>query len=299
MSNLVELTKAVEQVEAGIIDVEQAAMELQRPKGQYLKDIQVQLTIDPLPIGFPSLEGDKILRANTPDLVILGGRPGHGKSALAGQIALNLSKTAPVLYFSLEMSAKQVKKRIIALETDRNIRLLENLPSHVLKNTETQLGKYQLILNDTNGIHINELVANAIAWNKISPLSLIVVDYLQIVGCDTKRSKAEEVFYVTEQLKYLAAKLSVPVLALAQLTRAIDGRMMSGEGSAPVSSDFADSSGIEKWADVAMVVHRQYLYDRTRADEADIFVIKNRDGESKEYMFGFNGGLVKFVDGGL
>lgn len=299
MSNLVELKAAVDKIEAGELDIEMAAMELQKPKGQYLKDIEVQLTVDSLPIGFPSLEADKILRANTPDLVVLGGRPGHGKSALAGQIALTLSKQAPVLYFSLEMSSKQVKKRILALETERNIRLLENMPSHILKNVETQLGTYQLILNDTNGIHIHELVANAIAWHKVSPLSLIVVDYLQIVGCDTKRSKAEEVFYVTEQLKYLAAKLSVPVLALAQLTRSIDGRMMGGENASPVSSDFADSSGIEKWADVAMVVHRQYLYDRTRADEADIFIIKNRDGESKEYTFGFNGSLVKFVDGGL
>jgi replicative DNA helicase len=301
------MSDVITQLRKKEITPEQALEQTLLP-GKHISEIECDLDVKPLQCGFYHLEENLYLRKNRPDLIIVAARSGVGKTAFAGQVALNVSKHSNVLFFSLEMTKEMLKERFVALETQKPLKRLVTLPKTVIDATNHTQSKYNLFIDDTRGLTINELVARAKRHHEKKPLDLVVVDYLQIVNCNEKRTKAEEVLYVAGALKDLAIALRVPVLALAQSNRAIDGRGMyvdykSGEQKKatnvrPLMSDLADSAGIEKWSDVIMFLYRQYLEDRTRPGEADCYILKNRNGATEDFTMEFSGEICKFFDRG-
>lgn len=274
-------------------DAEKRLAEFETP-ARRLRDIGLNLRVSPLVCGFREIERLGYLRERCGDLVVCAARPSHGKTALAMQIARNVAMTERnVLVFSMEMSAEELNTRLCAQEAEMSINKLHENPSAVAAAKE-RLGLLPVLIDDEPGIGINEIVSRTLATHKASPLSLIVVDYLQIVGTSMGRSKHEEVLEVAQKLKQLAREIEVPVLALAQMTRDIDNRVKYDKEARPQLSDVADSSGIEKTADIMFFLQRPYLINRTFPGEAKVFGAKNRHGDVKDFTLGFSGELVKF-----
>jgi replicative DNA helicase len=201
------------------------------------------------------------------------------------------------------MTASSLKERLLAVKLDRPMKEVYKLSKGDIEQVNAALGAHKLIIDDKNGLTINELVSRSKAQHALEPLALIVVDYIQIIASNSARSKAEEVSLIAEKLKTLAKELNCPVLCLAQNNRNIEGRSSyidykSGElkyaGNARMMSDLADSAGIEKWADFVCFIQRQYLVDRTRPGEADFFVVKNRNGQTEDFKLKFAGEKTKF-----
>ncbi len=214
------------------------------------------------------------------DLIVLAGRPGMGKSALATNIAFNMARAhrsatgndgrptttngAIVGFYSLEMSSEQLATRILAEQS--------GVPSSDIRRgsiTEEQFQKLAiasqemqtapLYLDQTGGISIAQLAARARRLKRQHGLDMIVVDYLQLVTGSSKRSsenRVQEITEITTSLKALAKELSVPILALSQLSRQVEAR----EDKRPMLSDLRESGSIEQDADVVLFVFREKYY---------------------------------------
>lgn len=260
-------------------------------------DIDFDTDNSALPCGFSEVERYKYLRQRQPDLVVVAARPGVGKTAFALQLATNVARASgPVLFFSLEMDRRQLKQRLVALQSETSINKLHLLKEAKKVEIREYFSALPLSIDDEPSLAINVLMARAIATNKRTPLSLIVVDYLQIVRADSTRSKADEVAEIAEKLKVLAKELKVPIMALAQMNRNVEGRSMYSKDPRPMMSDLADSAGIEKWSDVIMFLHRPELINKSRPGEVDVFVVKNRHGATEDFRLGFSGEITKFYD---
>lgn len=294
-----------EKLRSGALTPDEALKKFELP-GRHISEIECSFESEPLPCGFREIELNNYLRKQRPDLSIVAARPGHGKTSFACQVAMNVSIHAPVLVFSLEMTASSLKERLLAVKLNMPIKEVQRISKGDLAEANAALAAHKLIIDDTNGLHINTLVSRAKAQHAASPLALIVVDYVQIIAANAMRSKAEEVSLIAERLKTLAKDLNVPILALAQNNRNIEGRSSyidykSGElkyaaNARPQMSDLADSAGIEKWADMVCFIQRQYLVDRTRPGEADFFVVKNRNGLTDDFVLQFSGDKTAFYD---
>ncbi len=261
----------------------------------HVGDIALKTSADYLPCGFPSIHHYGLLRQKEDDLVVVGARPGVGKTSLIAQIALNVAQHSNVLLYSVEMSKEQLKRRFVALESEKPAnKLWLDVNQKAVKAAVAKLKTAHLRLDDTAGITIDELSARTLSYHASHPLSLVVVDYLQIVRTSVRgRSKSEEVLEVMEKLKTLAKLLSCPILAAAQLNREFNKRVAENPEAEPLLSDFADSSGVEKWGDIAMVMHRPH------ADRVKVFTLKNRHGEAKHFDLKFAGSIIKFYDEGV
>lgn len=213
------------------------------------------------------------------DLIIVAGRPGMGKTALATTIAYNIARAAAarpenedgspeegakVAFFSLEMSAEQLATRVISqrvgisssairrgqLEEDEFYRLMDE--AQTIEDTP-------LYIDDTGGISIAALAARARRLVMKEKIGLIIVDYLQLVTPSSSKNagnRVQEISEVTQSLKALAKELDVPVMALSQLSRAVESR----EDKRPQLSDLRESGSIEQDADIVMFVYREAYY---------------------------------------
>lgn len=209
------------------------------------------------------------------DLIVLAGRPGMGKTALATNIAYNAAhdfmknpeedgKPKAVAFFSLEMSADQLATRILASETEissHNIRTgdigEEEFPR--IAACARALEKTPLYIDDTPGLTVNNLRTRARRLARSKGLGLIVVDYIQLLSSAGGRkndSRANEVSEITRGLKILAKELDVPVIALSQLNRGVEQR----DDKRPMLSDLRESGSIEQDADIVMFVYREFYY---------------------------------------
>jgi replicative DNA helicase len=218
------------------------------------------------------------------DLIILAGRPGMGKTALATNIAYDIAsnyddevvadgrkKTIAggiVAFFSLEMSAEQLATRIISHETQipsNKIRRGE-IKSHqydALVDATANMQKTPLYIDDTGGLTISQLAARARRLKRQVGLDLVVIDYIQLLQGTTRRSsenRVQEVTEITTKLKALAKELSVPILALSQLSRQVESR----DDKRPQLSDLRESGSIEQDADVVLFVFREAYYVKNR-----------------------------------
>lgn len=269
--------------------------------GSLLADIDVQFSSRSLPIGFPTLESLEYFRAGEPDLVIIGARPACGKSALLCQMAYNLAQHDPVMLFSLEMDKRQIKGRLMSLASEIPIKELRYATPDTLAEIETKLSSAQLFFDDTNGLDINTLYARAVARHRRTPLSALFIDYIQIIGTAGSRSKSEEIEFIARRLKELAAELGCPVIAAAQLSRNIEGRVNSAKNKelvSPIMSDLADSAGIEKWSDLVLCLHKQFVNGKPSNNQIGGYVIKNRHGSAQDIKLQFRGDVLKFFDRG-
>jgi replicative DNA helicase len=218
------------------------------------------------------------------DLIILAGRPGMGKSALATNIAYNIAKAwngelrpdghmatvngGIVGFFSLEMSAEQLATRIIAEQTgipSNKIRrgAIDEADFEKIKDVSIELQNLPFYLDETGGLSVGQLAARARRLKRQRGLDLLVVDYLQLLQGSSQRAsegRVQEITEITTRLKALAKELNIPILALSQLSRQVESR----DDKRPQLSDLRESGSIEQDADVVMFVFREEYYHQMR-----------------------------------
>jgi replicative DNA helicase len=252
-----------------------------------------------VPTGFIDL--DKMLGGLQPsDLLIIAGRPGQGKTGFLLSVAKNAALTHKkhVAIFSLEMSNEQVVQRLVAQETGidsqrlRSGKLNEDEWPLFTQSIEV-LGDTHIYLDDTPAITPLQLRTKCRRLDMEYGLDLVIVDYLQLMGGDTRNdNRVQEVSYISRNLKVLARELKVPVLAAAQLSRAVEQRT----DKRPVLSDLRESGSLEQDADIVMFIYRpdQYENDTVKQNVAEIMVAKHRNGPTGNIELIFRSSLAKF-----
>ena len=198
------------------------------------------------------------------DLIILAGRPSMGKTALGLDMAKNAARNGvPVGVFSLEMSSMQLVMRMLFNEGRFNgATIHENKPSQQdwsrLSDACGRLSDFPIYVDDTPGLSITELNAKAKRLKVEKNIGLIMVDYLQLMQGTTRESRQQEISQISRSLKGIAKELNIPVVALSQLSRAIEQR---GGDHRPMLSDLRESGAIEQDADVVMFIYRASVYN--------------------------------------
>lgn len=220
------------------------------------------------------------------DLVLIAARPSMGKTAfvlnIAQHVAFKLNQTVAI--FSLEMSKEQLVNRLFSLESKVDAQKLRtgNLSDNdweKLIETAGIIGKSNLIIDDTPGITISEMRSKCRKYKLDSDLKMIIIDYLQLMsgsGGGRNDSRQQEISDISRSLKALARELGVPVLALSQLSRAVEQR----PDHRPMLSDLRESGAIEQDADVVMFIYRDDYYnkDSPKKNIAEINIAKQRNG---------------------
>lgn len=252
-----------------------------------------------VPTGFIDL--DRLLGGMQPsDLLIIAGRPGQGKSGFCLSAAKNASQLHKkhVAVFSLEMSNEQLVQRLVAQETSIDSQRLRLGDIHddewpLFTQAVSALGNTHIYLDDTPAITPLQLRTKCRRLHMEVGLDLVIVDYLQLMTGDTRMdNRVQEVSYISRNLKVLARELKVPVLAAAQLSRAVEQR----SDKRPVLSDLRESGSLEQDADVVMFIYRpdQYDTDTLKQNIAEIIVSKHRNGPVGSVELVFRKSLAKF-----
>jgi len=269
------------------------------------------------------------------DLIILAGRPGMGKTALATNIAYNVARAwrgemradghqitangGIVGFFSLEMSAEQLATRIIAEQTgipSSQIRRgsISEADFEKIKDHSIELQNLPFYVDETGGLSIAQLAARARRLKRQRGLDLIVIDYVQLLSGSSKRSsenRVQEITEITTKLKALAKELAVPVLALSQLSRQVESR----DDKRPQLSDLRESGSIEQDADVVLFVYREEYYHMMRKPlesnrekfaewmaesdkvhgKAEVIIGKQRHGPTGTVELAFEASVTRFA----
>ncbi|MEI9995113.1 MAG: replicative DNA helicase [Rhizomicrobium sp.] len=284
--------------------------------------------ISGLVTGFTDI--DSLLGGLQPsDLIILAGRPGMGKTSLATNMAFHTARAylqdieagaevprgAPVLFFSLEMAAQQLGARILSEQTELEMWKIRNgrfsdteWETFVQANQDLQ--SIPLYIDDTGGISIAQIAARARRMKREKNIGCIMVDHLQLVaGSGRTENRVQEITEISKALKVLAKDLDVPVVALSQLSRAVDSR----DDKRPVLSDLRESGSIEQDADVVMFVYREEYYLKSREPDpsspehskwldkcerahrrAEVMVEKHRHGATNKIELFFDDRFTRF-----
>jgi replicative DNA helicase len=235
-----------------------------------------------VPTGYNDL--DAITGGLQPsDLIILAARPGTGKTSLALSIAYNVTLVANQIVgvFSLEMSREQLVQRVLSMHTDIDMQRMRtgNVRGEELSRMMEGMGvlsEIPLYIEDTPGLSITEVRSKARRLHAEAGLNLLVIDYLQLMSGRRNDSRVNEVGEISRGLKALARELNVPVIALSQLSRAVEGRT----SHVPMLSDLRESGSIEQDADIVMFIYREELYDKETDKKgiAEIHIAKHRNG---------------------
>ena len=252
-----------------------------------------------VPTGFIDL--DKLLRGLQPsDLLIIAGRPGQGKTGFLLSVAKNAALTHKkhVAVFSLEMSNAQVAERLISQQTgivSQNLRTgsLDEGGFALLAEAVEKLSETQIFLDDTPAITPIQLRTKCRRLHLEHRLDLIIVDYLQLMTGDTRTdNRVQEVSYISRNLKVLARELNVPVLAAAQLSRAVEQRA----DKEPQLSDLRESGSLEQDSDIVMFIYRpdEWEQDEAKKSLVKLRVAKHRNGPTDEINLIFLNKLAKF-----
>jgi replicative DNA helicase len=246
-----------------------------------------------VPSGFPSL--DKVTYGwQNSDLVILAARPAVGKTAfalnLARNAALNNVRPTPIVFFSLEMSSAQLVQRILSAESEI---WLEKISRGKMEDYEMKqlyakgiqkLAQAPIFIDDTAALNIFELRAKCRRLKNKHNIGLIIIDYLQLMsGAGKNTNREQEISQISRGLKQLAKELHVPIIALSQLSRAVETRKDGNK--MPQLSDLRESGAIEQDADMVMFIYRPEYYDITANEmgesnkgETHVRIAKHRNG---------------------
>ena len=249
-------------------------------------------------------ELDKLLSGLQPsELIILAARPSQGKTALALNMAENIAIRGglPVAVFSLEMSKESLLQRLVAsvAQVDAHKFRSGHLSREDWRRMTEGLGQISsapLWIDDAGSISVLEIGAKARRLKRDKGLSLLIVDYLQLITARGRfNSRQEEVASISRALKGLAKELQIPVLVLSQLTRAPER-----EERGPQLSDLRESGAIEQDADVVMFIYRPNFYNLNATPEerdmADILIAKQRNGPTDKVKFVFRSRLTRFEE---
>ena len=250
------------------------------------------------PTGFSALDRT-IVGLGEGDLVLIGARPGMGKTSFAMNIATNIAKSSQknVCVFSLEMSAEQLASRMLSSEAlvDSYAIRSGNLTTDQYKklaDAAADLSESNILIDDTTGITVTRMKAKL---RRVKNLGLVVVDYLQLMqGERNGDNRVLEVGDISRGLKILAKELKIPVICCAQLSRGPESRT----DKRPMLSDLRDSGAIEQDADIVMFLYRDEYYKAPGDGEqsvAECIVAKNRHGSTGTVKLGWIGQFTKFI----
>ena len=277
-----------------------------------------------VPTGLRDLD-DRLGGLHQSDLIIIAGRPSMGKTALATNIAFNAAqkllengKKSSIAFFSLEMSSEQLSTRILAEQSrikSNDIRRgrISNDQFDKFIETSKNISELPLYIDETPAINIAAMSNRARRIKRLFGLDMIVVDYIQLMKgtFNNKDGRVQEISEITQGLKAIAKELSVPVLALSQLSRAVEQR----DDKKPQLSDLRESGSIEQDADVVMFVYREAYYLERKeprpatvehaewqakmnevSNLAEIIISKQRHGPTGNIMLEFEAMFTKFKD---
>lgn len=235
------------------------------------------------------------------DLIILAARPSMGKTSLALNIAINAARAGTsVGVFSLEMAAEQLTLRLLSTESGIDHQKIRNATISSeewigLTHVAAELGDMKLFIDDTAGLNIMELRAKARQLKSKHDVGMLIIDYLQLLHSSRRHeNRHQEVSEISRFLKALAKELGVPIIALSQLSRAVDSRV----DKRPLLSDLRESGAIEQDADVIMFLYRDVVYNQEteQPDQAELIIGKQRNGPTGTVALRFLRELTKFED---
>lgn len=245
------------------------------------------------------------------DLIIVAARPAMGKTAFMLSLARNaaIRYQTPVALFSLEMSSQQIAQRLLSAETELDMNKLRkgDLAQHEwvqLQSRSAELSRAPLFINDTPAISIYDLRTKCRRLKAEHGIGMIMVDYLQLMSAGAQRmgNREQEISAISRSLKELAKELNVAVIALSQLSRAVETRSVGGD-KRPQLSDLRESGAIEQDADVVMFLYRPEYYKIEQFDDgtstqgvAEVIVGKQRNGPTDSVRMGFVGRYAKFAE---
>lgn len=240
------------------------------------------------------------------ELIILAARPAMGKSAFALNLSLNIAKKnkqgkAFVAIFSLEMANDQLVSRMLSNEADIDSYRLRsgNLDSKdwgSLTAGKLALEQMNIVFDDSAAVSVSDIRAKCRKLSQEGKLDFVIIDYLQLIKGDSRSgNRQEEVAKISRSLKQMARELKVPVLALSQLSRAVETR----DDKKPVLADLRESGSIEQDADIVLFLYRQDYYERDenkKTGHVELSVAKNRQGQSgKDLHFKFDPAHSRFT----
>jgi len=244
------------------------------------------------------------------DLIILAARPSMGKTAFALNMARNVAVefNKPVAFFSLEMSAIQLVTRLISSETELKSDKLKrgDLAGHEwqqLTDKVSNLVEAKMFIDDTPALSIFELRAKCRRLKQQHDIQMVFIDYLQLMsgGADNKGNREQEISQISRSLKALAKELNIPVLALSQLSRAVETR--PGAAKRPILSDLRESGAIEQDADLVLFIYRAEYYKIDEFEDgsptqgvSEIIIAKHRNGAVGDVKLRFIADFAKFED---
>ncbi|MBE6631641.1 MAG: replicative DNA helicase [Ruminococcaceae bacterium] len=245
-----------------------------------------------LPTGFSALD-NTLVGMSAGDLVLIGARPGVGKTSLVLNIASNVARLSKktVCIFSLEMSNQQLVGRLLAMEalvdsTNMRSGMLTDEDWKKLAEASSILSECDILLDDTTNITVTGMKAKL---RRVKNLGLIVVDYLQLMQSEkSSDNRGQEISDISRGLKLLAKELGVPLITCAQLNRQVESRT----GKTPMLSDLRDSGAIEQDADVVMFIHQRE--EPEFYNKAELIIAKNRHGSTGSVELGWFRQYTKF-----
>ncbi len=260
-------------------------------------------------IGIPTGIGEldrKITGLNKSDLIILGARPGMGKTSFALNIVRNVAMQAgkTVAFFSLEMTRDQLAQRMLSSEAaikSEKLRTGELDPDewNRLAEASANLSKAEIYFDESSGITVSEMKAKL---RRMKNVDLCVVDYLGLMHSPRRTdNRVQEISEITRNLKIMAKELNIPVIVCAQLSRATESKTLKSHK--PALSDLRDSGSIEQDADIVLFLYRETYYDNERAEDAqrgdpnkaECIVAKNRHGEIGSVELYWDGRYTRFT----
>ncbi len=249
------------------------------------------------PTGFNALD-NVIVGMGDSDLVLVGARPGMGKTSFTMNIATAaaLKTGKKVCVFSLEMSAEQLANRMLSSEAQIDSYKMRSgaLTAEdwsAIAHASSRLAETDLLIDDTPGISVTAMKSKL---RRVKNLGLVVIDYLQLMQGDRRNdNRVQEVADISRGLKLLAKELNVPVVCCAQLSRGPENR----PDKRPMLSDLRDSGAIEQDADIVLFLYRDEYYKDETADQsvAEVIVAKNRHGSLEKVKLGWIGRYTKFT----
>jgi len=268
-------------------------------KIQELHEFEGEIT--GIPTGFKDF--DKLTAGLQPsDLIIIAGRPAMGKTTLAMNIAEHaaIKHAVPVAIFSMEMSSLQLVMRLFSSlgqidQTRLRSGSLTDLDWPKLTSAMNLLHKSRIFIDETPSLSPSELRARARRLKRKHDIGLIVVDYIQLMSVPgTKENRATEVAEISRSLKAIAKELSVPVVAVSQLNRALEQR----PNKRPIMADLRESGSLEQDADLIIFIYRDEVYneDTPEKGKAEIIIGKHRNGPTGKIILTFQGQWLRFVN---
>lgn len=253
-----------------------------------------------VPSGFHDL--DQLTGGLHPsDLIIIAGRPAVGKTSFALSLARNTAVRfkQPVAVFSLEMSVEQLTQRLLCMEAavdSQRLRsgFIDEFEWRRISEAFGVLSETPIFIDDTPGISMLEMRMKARRLKAEHDVKLVVVDYLQLMQGRGLENRVQEVSEISRGLKALARELDIPVIALSQLSRAVESR----QDHRPVLSDLRESGSIEQDADIVVFVHREELYNpqTDKRNIADLIIAKHRNGPIGQIPLRFFPSQTRFAD---